>query len=584
MRELNASVRVDALPQADPPPGGSTWLRETAPGATEASGAWPLPRRAIDHLVLDTPRATFLYWAAVALVVGGLFVTKLVPCVDYPQHLALSDVARRLANPAAPENAQYQLNYFTYNGLFHVAVAWLSRLVPIELAGRLVVGLSLASLAGAVVALVRVLRRPPIHAALFLPILFSFSLGWGFVNYVLATAIAAWALVFVVRVAVRPSVGGVVAVGVLGLACAFAHVLAMLILCVAAAGLALELGWRSAPGSGLSWARAWRALPRAILAALPLVIGCIYCIEVYRRQYVWDPNMYRDPTLEGVAPPLWQKALWFGAYSTDLFWDASDQVVLWLALLVMAWSEWLAWKRRRAGELAHEDPPPIVALLATMTIAYFATPMVLVGTHLIFPRLAQWAVLGAVLAIPRFPAAREARARRWILGLAGLAGVNVLGHCALYAWETNDASAVIDDLPPGGAATAVIWDPGTWAFRNGTLTHLAAYYAARKHGSWAFGFARYLSVPVRFRPGAQPAWPAHGWEFKAEDYDPRCKYARAFPLVLVKAPEAVPTDASGERWLREIVFKQDAKAPRLLSHHGRFWAFDTTGLPDDGTL
>ena len=136
----------------------------------------------------------------------------------------------------------------------------------------------------------------------------------------------------------------------------------------------------------------------------------------------------------------------------------------------------------------------------------------------------------------------------------------------------------------GRSATAVIWEPGTYAFRNGTLTHLAAYYAARKHGQWAFAFARYLSVPVRFKPGAQPAWPAHGWEFEGEAYDPRCKYARAFPLVIVKAPEAVPTDASGERWLREIVFKQDAKAPRLLSHHGRFWAFDTAGLPDDGSL
>ena len=208
----------------------------------------------------------------------------------------------------------------------------------------------------------------------------------------------------------------------------------------------------------------------------------------------------------------------------------------------------------------------------------------MVGTHAIFLRLAQWAVLGAVLATPPFPAPKMPRARRWILGLAGLAGLNLFGHCALYAWETNDASRVLDDLPPGGAVTAVIWDPGTWAFRNGTLTHLAAYYAARKHGSWAFAFARYLSVPVRFRPGAQPAWPEHGWEFDASAYDPRCKYARAFPLVVVKAPEAVATDASGERWLREIVFRQDARTPRLLSHHGRYWAFDTSGLPDDGTL
>jgi hypothetical protein len=344
------------------------------------------------------------------------------------------------------------------------------------------------------------------------------------------------------------------------------------------------MAWRSTPRGGSPWKRLLRIALRAAIAVGPLLIGCLYCVAVYRRQYVWDPNMYRDPTLEGSAPPLWEKFMWFGAFATDLFWDASDQVVLWLSIALMGWSEWLSWKRRRAGDVAREEPPPVVAPFVVLVLAYFATPMVAVGTHLIFPRLAQWAVLGALLATPRFPQARAARAHRWMLRLGVAAGVNTLLHCAAYAYETNDASRVIDDLPPGGNATAVIWEPGTFAFRNGTLTHLAAYYAARKHGQWAFAFARYLSVPVRFKPGAQPAWPARGWEFSGEDYDPRCKYARAFPLVIVKAPKGMPTDAAAEPAVRKLVFKDDAGAVRLLSHHGRYWAFDSTGLPDDGTL
>jgi len=157
-------------------------------------------------------------------------------------------------------------------------------------------------------------------------------------------------------------------------------------------------------------------------------------------------------------------------------------------------------------------------------------------------------------------------------------------HCALFSWETNDASRLIDDLPSGRSVTAVIWEPTTRAFRNGTLTHLAAYYAARKSGQWAFSFARYLSVPVRFKENVQPAWPARGWEFDAEEYDPRCKYARAFPLVIVRAPPELAEDASGERSVRKLVFHGDADSVALLSHHGRFWAFDTTGLPVDGVL
>jgi hypothetical protein len=551
--------------------------------APQAARAWPFPRL-VDLLTLDSKELTLLYWAGVALVAAGFFVTKLLPCVDYPQHLALSDVARRLQIPGAPENAQYQLNYFTYNGLFHVVVAKLATVMPIEVAGRLVVAGSVVATAGAVVALVRILGRPPEYAALFTPILFSYSLVWGFVNYVLATAIAAWALVFVARVIIRPSVLGALAAGALGLLCAFAHVLAMLILCLAAAALAFELAWRVTPARGPRWARFLRPLPRATLALVPLLVGCVYCVEVYRNQYGWDPNMYRDPTMEGSAPPLWQKLVYFSAFATNLYGDASDQVVLWAVLLVMGISARIAWLARRSGTEEHEASPPFVAPFVALTLAYFATPMVLIGTHLIFPRLAQWAVLGAILATPRFPAAMMPRARLWIPRLGILAGANALLHCTVFALETRDASATIDDLPAGGAVTAVLWEPDTMSFRNGPLTHMAAYYGARKHGRWAFAFARYLSVPVRFKPLAQPAWPARGWEFDGEAYDPRCKYARAFPLVIIKAPDDLPSDASGEPILRKMVFKADADAVKTMSHHGRYWAFDTAGLADDGVF
>jgi len=547
-------------------------------------GAWPLPARAVDHLVLDSRRTTVAYYAGVALVVAGLFVTRLLPCVDYPQHLALADVARRLINPAAPEHAEYQLNYFTYNGLFHVLVARLSAVVSIELAGRLVVAASLLGTAVAVVALVRVLRRPPAHAAFFTPILFSFSVGWGFVNYVLATAIALWALVFVARAAIRPSLGAACAVGALGMLCAFAHVLAMLILCATAAALAIELAWRAVPREGPIGRRALRVLAGVACAGLPLLLGCAYCVAVNDRQYAWDPNMYRDPTMEGSAPPIWQKVVFFGAFATDLYRDASDQVVLWLAMLAMGGAAVLAWRERRAGARAPEQPPPVVGLFLVALLGYLATPSVVLGTHLIFQRLAQWVILGGLLAAPRWSSAAEGRARVWTLRIGMAAGMNAVLHCALFGWETADASSVIDELPPGRAVSAVIWEPWSIAFRNNTLAHLSGYYAARKHGRWAFAFARYLSVPVRFREHSQPAWPASGWEFSADDYDPRCKYARAFPLVIVKAPERLPVDASGEGPVRKLIFKQDAGAVRLLSHHGRYWAFDSAGLPDDGVF
>ena len=216
-------------------------------------------------------------------------------------------------------------------------------------------------------------------------------------------------------------------------------------------------------------------------------------------------------------------------------------------------------------------------------VAYLVTPMVFIGTHLIFPRLAQAVVLGVILATPSLPRARAASFARLSLAVAILAGANLLAHTVLYATESDDAARVIDEAPEGRSATAVVYDSQTFSFRNGTLVHLAAYYAAIKHGDWSFAFARYLSVPVRYTGAGAPPWPKLGWEFSPWDYNPRCKYARTFDLVFVKAPPDMDTSATGEGAIRKLVFKQDAEAVRLVSHHGHYWAFDTQGLPSDGT-
>ena len=571
------AVSVDAADVAGRPTDGAAGL----------TGNWPLPATVLDHLRLETAGATLAYYAGLALVTSTLFISKLLPCVDYPQHLALADVARRLEDPNAPEHATHILNYFTYNGLFHFLVAKLSYVMPIEVAGRIVVASSLAILGVAMVALLRVLRRPPSYAALFTPIVFSFSVVWGFANYALATAVAVVTLVAIARTLIRPTIVHVVVVAALGLLCAFAHVLAMLLLCVMAISIAPELSWRASARSGDEgrMRHAGRALLRIVIALGPLLVGCFFCVKVYREQFPWDPNMYRDAVLEGTMPPIWQKILIFCAFATDLHSDHTDFVVLTASIVVVIAAAIVARTQRRAGIASPpNEAPPLILPLVLLTATYLATPMVLVGTHLIFPRLAQAVMIGAVLAAPSVAGKVGERIRRYGLAIGLLCGVNLVVHTICFAFETNDASAVIDDLPPGRAATAVIWEPETFAYRPGTLTHLAAYYGARKHGRWAFSFARYLSVPVRFRPGTQPAWPARGWEFRASDYDPRCKYARAFDLVIVKASPDLPTTDRGEERVRHSVFGQDENAVKLLSHHGHYWAFDTAGLPTDGVL
>ena len=532
------------------------------------------------YLVLDTRWATTAYWTSITLIVIAVLIPRLLPCTDYPQHLALADVARRLSDPAAPEHFRYSINYFTYNGLFHVLVAGLGRVLPIELAGRLVVASSLAMLGAGVLALLRVLRRPAAHAALFVPIIFSFAVGWGFVNYALGTAIASIALALVARNLQRPTWQRAFTIAIVGLVCAMTHVMAMLLLCLLAASIAPETAHRALPDEPLSGRRLGRVVVRSFVALAPLLVGCAWCIAVYKVQYAWDPVMYKDPTLEGSSPPVWQKLAFFGAWGTGVHTDFTDQVLLFAGVGVAALAS--VMRLRRTAEPG-ERAPYVLPLVLALT-AYLVTPMVFIGTHLIFPRLAQAVVLGILLAAPQFPRARAAVFTRISLWIGLLAGFNLVAHMIAYAVETDDAARVIDDAPPGRRATAVVYDSETFSFRNGTLVHLAAYYAAIKHGDWAFAFARYLSVPVRYTAAGAPPWPKLGWEFSPWDYNARCKYARTFDLVFVKAPPDMDTSPAGEDAVRKLVFEQDAAAVRLVSHHGHYWAFDTQGLPDDGTF
>ncbi len=534
-----------------------------------------------------------LYWAALALIASTVLIPRLLPCVDYPQHLALADIARRLQDPAAPEQLTHSLNVWTYNGLFHLITAALARWMPIEAAGRTVVAGSLLLLGGATRALLSAIGRPSFLAALFLPVVFSFSVGWGFVNYALGTALAVSTLALVAHACLRPRWTLAIATALVGQACAMTHVLATLLLCLLAAALTPELAWRATAGQARGVRRFARFIGRAFVALAPLLVACGYCVQVYREQYKWNPDMYRDPTLEGSAPPLWQKVAYFGAFANGQHSDHSDQVLLWAGLAMVAVASIAALvtfaRSSRGGATAtnpngRSDGTALLLPLFAALAAYLATPMVAVGTHLIFPRLAQAVVLGVVLAAPVPEGRWRARMRTAALTLGVVTGLNAAAHAVWFARETDDASKVIDDMPPGRRATAVVYGADTNSYRSGALVHLAAYYGARKHGDWAFSFARYLSVPVRFKAGGGPPWPKIGWEFNAADYNPRCKFAHTFDLVIVRAPRDLPTDASAEPAVRRVVFKEDAAAVRLISHHGGFWAFDARGLPEDGTF
>ncbi|PYQ66038.1 MAG: hypothetical protein DMF53_04295 [Acidobacteria bacterium] len=93
--------------------------------------------------------------AAAALWVLPLWVVRFPPMVDYPQQLALSAILRWYSDPVRRFRETYELALWTPHGLFKLLTAGLAWVVPINLAGKLVVSASLLGVGLAALALCR---------------------------------------------------------------------------------------------------------------------------------------------------------------------------------------------------------------------------------------------------------------------------------------------------------------------------------------------------------------------------------------------------------------------------------------------
>src|SRR5436853_3856993 len=141
------------------------------------------------HLPGDNLRRR-LGFAVAALWVLPLWVTPFPPMVDYPQQLALAAILRWYGDPARRFRETYELALWAPHGLFKLLVAGLAWVLPINVAGRLVVSLSLVAVGAAALALCRRAGRPPAYALLALALTYNYAFFWGSVDNLLAYPLA----------------------------------------------------------------------------------------------------------------------------------------------------------------------------------------------------------------------------------------------------------------------------------------------------------------------------------------------------------------------------------------------------------
>jgi hypothetical protein len=534
---------------------------------------------------LESPALTATFWGAAAIFALAFWLTPFPPCIDYPQHLAIGAIIRRLMIPGAPEHADYVFTPITYNGLFHVAVAVLSLVFSPEVSGKILLSLIPLGTGGSALAVLRVARRPLWYAFFLLPFSYSYIIGWGFINYALATPLGFFVIAWWMRWrdGERRLLPWII---VASLAIAYAHVLAMLCLSISI-GVA-TLAWRLPREVGIArWLRGLVVAPWPVLPA----VGYSVVVFLFHRA---APHIYWEPQKDGIDAQTWSKLWNLSAYSVNNLSSQLDRTlfVIALALVLALWITALFVPPRRdaeepatAGALepaAASPLPPssrrreLVALAAVWFVLYLVTPRVLMSTWWIFERLPIWWFLFVVAITPRLPPSVV----RWIQ--VGAAGVGVASSLvtaqAFHAIpDARDADAILDDIPEGSRVVALMYSvsasPAVW---REMWVHQLAYYLARRSGHIAFDFTRYASIPVRPRDATKPPLFPSSLEWNPSRYNPHAPYAKAYPMVLVRTPDDAPDEDP-----RELAFGYEALDVKVLSHRGRFWLLDASALHTD---
>lgn len=489
-----------------------------------------------------------------ALLFPLLFLAPaLPPFVDYPQHVAIAAVLRRLADPASFASRHYEANLLTYNGLFDELTALLSFVVPVERAARLVVVAALELFVVGAFALFARQRAPRVAYLLLVPLLPSFTLIWGFTNHLLGLGLG---LVFVAALvagvgSAEGRAGRLLAVAALGLVLAHTHVLATIVCLLIGGAWVLEEAVREE-----STVRG--VMLRVGQAALAVLPACAFCIFVHLRQFAAHASAYSVPN-EAETDPLACKLAWFGTRVTGALRSHADGRLVWATLALAACATAFALASTPRGAWRGPRAPGILAPTFVMALAYLLVPGVFVGTHLVYPRLA---LPLAVLALGLVRVGPGVRLFEAVAGvLVALAFTQTGTALARFDATARDLLAVLAAAPPDAWVAPVHEGVGgafTDEYEPPVLHHVAAYHVA-SHDAHAAGlFGNYASLPVRFRVAEGPE--KHDWlEANGASFDATDAYAMRFPTRLVlleRRDDPLPPWASASH--------------ELLARRGRF--------------
>lgn len=479
-----------------------------------------------------------LFYLVLGLFVAPIWVVDLPPFIDLPQHMAQVNAFRLLLADDPMFTQMFELNWFTPYYIPHLLLYALSSVLPLLVAAKLLLSVSVFVTPLAVARLLETLDEDWRLAWLTIPSAFSFSLYWGFLSFVVAIPLGIYLLVLTVRYCESPSLSRAVAIGGLSLALFFTHLLA-LGLCAAIA-LAYLLGTHYKKPLTL----VKLSLPYAV--PLPLIITWLLSAQTWETlpqetEIYWDSLLVHLHFM-AMAPT-----------GIDLFIPTASFV---MGFLFFALPGILGYSLTRK--------PERWLAIACMLVIFFAFPSG--GMDSVFLYIRYGVFLMPVWLLAWQKPINGALRFTWVplLVIVAVGTFNVIRFDA-FDDDTVYFKSIAAQIPPRTRVLSMGHEYMNGKFQGPVLLQFGAYHQAFKDGISDFNFGFYFNQLVRYKLERLPTYNQdiqirpmlEDWEsYSGDDYD----------YFLVYDPQDIS----------HVLFRGHEDDVELVAQTGRWWLFKNT--------
>jgi len=448
-----------------------------------------------------------------------IFKVQYLPIQDLPQHLAATRVLHDFADPLLRFSEFFELQLLRTQYLtVYLAAHLLAYVLPLELAMRVITALVLLSVPWSLAALLRALGKDERFALLAFPLAYNAHLLLGFLNFIAAIGLAFYGLALAVQIRERElaavsSVRQSVRLGVVALACFYAHVVPFALL-----GLGVLL---------VSLERDLRAVVRRLAPLVPCGLAALVWLKTSAAgeatlAAAYGPVAGKRIEHTPAAQAIEQLPMWL----TDILARGEDLSLLrvWLGLMAFALlCSMFPLARRDTGAsvLARVLGWHLMLLAPLCALLYFVVPT---SYDWIWPIAQRFPLLAALFSIVWI-----APLKRWLSNAILIAAFvcsaasfhHVGSSFGMFSrLEVGDFDHALAAIPPGQRVAGLIYGRGSRHVAFSPFIHFVAYYQARKGGAVMFTFADFPQSPFRFREDNRPPRVQPRWEWTPERVRP----------------------------------------------------------------